>query len=83
MPMKEPIKQLDKQEATSLSRRGFLSNTAKASAGLLLPPLWFSVSADQTTNTTNQGNDKLYEKDNTMKKRHLGTLEVAAVVQAV
>jgi uncharacterized zinc-type alcohol dehydrogenase-like protein len=36
MNMTEHIKQLDKQEATSISRRNFLSNTAMAGAGLVL-----------------------------------------------
>ncbi|WP_232541226.1 hypothetical protein [Spirosoma endbachense] len=79
MTRKEHIKQLDKQEATSISRRSFLSNTAMAGTGLMLSPLLLSASADQPKNNNNQGANKLHEKDITMKKRNLGTLEVAAL----
>jgi aryl-alcohol dehydrogenase-like predicted oxidoreductase len=72
-------KQLDKQEANGISRRNFLTNTAMAGAGLILTPLVSSAFTDQPKNNKNRGDYKLNKKDNTMKKRNLGALEVSAL----
>ena len=77
MNMKKHIKQLDKQKAYGISRRNFLTNTAIAGAGLMLTPLLSSACSDQPKNNNNQGDDKLNKKDNKMKTRKLGKLEVS------
>src|ERR1044071_30233 len=68
-------KQLDKEEATGISRRNFLTNTAMAGAGVILTPFFSSAFSNGANN--NVGNDKPIKKNNKMKTRKLGGLEVS------
>jgi aryl-alcohol dehydrogenase-like predicted oxidoreductase len=79
MNVTEPIKQADKQEASSISRRNFLTNTVMAGAGIVLTPLLFPAISGQSMNDNCQDKNKLNRNNNTMKKRNLGTLEVSAL----
>jgi aryl-alcohol dehydrogenase-like predicted oxidoreductase len=67
------------QQNSNISRRNFLTNTAVAGAGLVLSPSLLSASSNQPKNDSNQGENKPSKKDNNMKKRNLGTLEVSAL----
>jgi len=61
-----------------MSRRKFLSNTASAGAGFILTPFLLSALGVQAENdNNNMGNNMLNKKDNIMKKRNLGGLEVS------
>jgi aryl-alcohol dehydrogenase-like predicted oxidoreductase len=77
MNRKEHITHLDKPEATNINRRNFLTNTAMAGAGLILTPLLSSAFTEQPKNNINEGDSKLNKKDNKMKTRKLGKLEVS------
>src|SRR6476620_5089024 len=77
MNKKKQTTELSNQEINSISRRNFLSNTALAGAGLIISPFLLSAYPDQFKNNNNQGNGKLNKKDNTMKKRNLGDLQVS------
>src|SRR6476620_2033390 len=77
MNKKKQPSELSNQEINSISRRNFLNNTALAGAGLVLSPLLLSAYSDQFKNNNNQGDSKLNKKDNTMKKRKLGDLQVS------
>jgi len=78
MNVTEHTKQSDKQEANAISRRTFLSNTTMAGAGLILTPFMVSASGVQSENNNNNlGDNKLNKKDDKMKKRKLGKLEVS------
>jgi len=77
MNVTEHTKQSDKQEANAISRRNFLTDTAMAGAGLILTPLLSSAFTEQPKNNINEGDSKLNKKDNKMKTRKLGKLEVS------
>ena len=77
MNKKKQITELSDQEINSISRRNFLSNTALAGAGIIISPLLLSAYPDQFKNNNNQGDSKLNKKDNAMKKRNLGDLQVS------
>jgi aryl-alcohol dehydrogenase-like predicted oxidoreductase len=71
-------RELNVRQNSDISRRNFLSNTAVAGAGFVLTPL-LSVAFSDPPKNNSQGNDKLNQKDNTMKKRNLGALEVSVL----
>jgi aryl-alcohol dehydrogenase-like predicted oxidoreductase len=79
MNKKKQTLELNNQVINSISRRNFLNNTALAGAGFVLTPLLLSAYSDQSKNKNNQRNGKLEKKDNTMKKRNLGDLQVSAL----
>jgi aryl-alcohol dehydrogenase-like predicted oxidoreductase len=75
MHMTEHEKQLDKLEATGISRRNFLANSAMAGAGLILTPSLSSAFSQQPYKY--QVDNQPDKKDNKMKTRKLGKLEVS------
>jgi aryl-alcohol dehydrogenase-like predicted oxidoreductase len=77
MNKKKQTTELSNQEISSISRRNFLSNAALAGAGLVMSPLLLSAYSDHFKNNNNQGDSKLNKKDNAMKKRNLGDLQVS------
>ena len=64
------------KDTPSNSRRNFLTNTARAGAGLMLTPLLSSAFSNAANN--NEGKDKLHN-GNKMKNRKLGKLEVSVL----
>jgi aryl-alcohol dehydrogenase-like predicted oxidoreductase len=74
--MKKNITEVDK-DTPGISRRNFLSNTTMAGAGLILTPLLLSACGEQPKKNNNQGDSTLNKKDNKMKTRKLGKLEVS------
>jgi aryl-alcohol dehydrogenase-like predicted oxidoreductase len=77
--MKKNTFNADNKENQGISRRNFLTNTAMAGAGLILPPLLLSACSDEPKNNNNLGDNKPNKKDNKMNKRTLGGLEVSAL----
>lgn len=76
--MKKNTTEDDNKGRQSISRRIFLSSTTMAGAGLMLTPFLLSASAGQPVNNIiNLGDSKLNKKDNKMKTRKLGRLEVS------
>lgn len=74
--MKKNIDEVNNKDTHGISRRNFLSNTAMAGAGLILSPVLSSAFSNPATND-NGGNEKLNKKENKMKTRKLGNLEVS------
>jgi aryl-alcohol dehydrogenase-like predicted oxidoreductase len=67
------------KQGTDINRRKFLSNSAMAGSGLLLPPLLFNAISNQSRLDSKQDDDKFNKKDYTMKKRDLGAMEVSTL----
>ena len=67
----EHLKPSDIQDATSISRRNFLTNTVMAGAGIMLTPVLASAYSNESNNINNPGDKKLNKKDNKMNKRTL------------
>src|SRR5688572_4351121 len=74
--MKKNIVEADNKDSQGISRRNFLSNTTMAGAGLMLTPFLLSACGEQPKDN-NQGDTTLNKKDNKMKARKLGKLEVS------
>jgi aryl-alcohol dehydrogenase-like predicted oxidoreductase len=77
MIMKKNTNEDDNKKMQGKSRRKFLTNTAMAGAGLILSTSLPSAFAGQSKNNDNQGDNKFNKKDNKMKTRKLGKLEVS------
>ena len=67
------------RDIQGISRRNFLTNTVLASTGLVLGPLLISACADQPKDKNQLSDKELDKKENKMKKRNLGGLEVSAL----
>ena len=78
MNKKKMTRSLMAYQNSDISRRNFLTNTAIAGAGFMLTPL-LSSAFSNPANNNNEDNDKLNKKDNKMKTRKLGKLEVSAL----
>ena len=71
--------ELNIEEIQQISRRNFMTNTVLASTGLVLGPMLLSACSDQPKDNNEQSDKKLDKKENKMKTRKLGSLEVSAL----
>jgi aryl-alcohol dehydrogenase-like predicted oxidoreductase len=79
MNNKKRTSELSVYRNPEISRRNFLSSAAFASAGLVVSPLLSSASSNEPENDSNPLENKPSKKEDKMKKRNLGTLEVSAL----
>jgi aryl-alcohol dehydrogenase-like predicted oxidoreductase len=79
MEKKKQITELNTGDIQGISRRNFLTNTVLASTGLVLGPLLLSACTGQPKDKNQRSDKELDKKENKMKKRKLGGLEVSAL----
>lgn len=77
MPRRELLTASNTQGCSGLSRRDVLANAALVGAGVALGPGWFAACADQSTDSSNRGDQAVARGGYEMKTRKLGTLEVS------